>query len=362
MDTDSSLCVKNEIRLRSGLWFDFRNPTPDQFTLADIAGSLSKICRFGGHCDHFYSVAEHCYRCAVQAAVDGHSHDVQLAALMHDATEALAGDMVRPLKIMLPAYSDVERRVEKAIAEKFGIDFAKHKAITREIDNAMLIAERDELFSKDDVEWAGERNVRRLSIKFDCWCPSEAEKSFTAAANVLLRALSRGADDRFLGIAFTGYARSGKDEAAQALLACGYERRCFGDVIKKQLDGLCLRELGYSAFTTDDAQKARIRPLLEHWGDANYDAIFAEFFRTLPRKVVNTRLVRLLEAEEWRRRGGLIVEIQRPGVSPASSWEEARLAELRQAGYIDHTICNSGEIGDLHAAMRNFAKQMECRS
>lgn len=41
-------CVANSIRLRSGRYLDLADPKPDQFTLDDIAGALSKICRFGG--------------------------------------------------------------------------------------------------------------------------------------------------------------------------------------------------------------------------------------------------------------------------------------------------------------------------
>lgn len=175
-------CVKNTIRLRCGSYFDFRDPCPDQFTLEDIAGALSKICRFGGHCERFYSVAEHSVHCLYQAYADQRPMASCFAVLMHDAAEAFCGDMVKPLKVMIPEYTAVERLVEQTIEAKFGIDFGAHRDTIREIDHAMLIAERRAMFSRDDVLWTGEKEVRRLSIEFQCWTPEEAERRFLEAA------------------------------------------------------------------------------------------------------------------------------------------------------------------------------------
>lgn len=180
-------CVKNTIRLRSGSYFDFLEPKSDQFTLEDIAGALSKICRFGGQIDSFYSVAEHSIYCAQQAQDDGLPLGTQAALLLHDAAEAFCGDVVKPLKIMLSEYSVIETRVEAIIAEKFGIDFEGEKDSVRKIDHEMLIAERKALFSKDDVEWCGESQVRALHRVFYCWSPIKAEERFLRAARMLLK-------------------------------------------------------------------------------------------------------------------------------------------------------------------------------
>jgi hypothetical protein len=152
-------------------------------------------------------------------------------------------------------------------------------------------------------------------------------------------------------VAFCGVARAGKDEAAKALIANGYGRRCFGDIIKRQLDDLVKRHLGFSAFTEDDTQKKQIRAALEHWGDVNYDNILDEFFSSLPTKAVNTRLVRVREAKEWKDRGGQIVEIERPGYVAASDWESENLHELRASGLIDHKLINDGTVSELHDAI-----------
>lgn len=178
-------CVKNTIRTRSGRYFDLLDPKPDQFTLEDIAGALSKMCRFGGQIDRFYSVAEHCYHCAALAEKDGASLAVRRAALMHDAAEAFVGDVVKPLKIMLPEYDAIERRVELVIVEKFGLEGTVDWPPVKEIDRAMLIAERRALFSADEVVWTGEKLVRQLDVKFVCWPPVLAEQAFLSVATAL---------------------------------------------------------------------------------------------------------------------------------------------------------------------------------
>lgn len=182
-------CVNNTIRLRSGHYFDLAEPKPDQFTLSDIAGALSKICRFGGQIDRFYSVAEHLINCDYQARQDGLPLDVRKAVFLHDATEAFCGDMVKPLKMMLPQYSAIEARIEAAIGERFGVDFEAHKDAVRKIDQEMLIAERRALFSADSVEWTGESEVRKLNINFRCLPPHDAhvEWFWTAKDLGLLR-------------------------------------------------------------------------------------------------------------------------------------------------------------------------------
>lgn len=178
-------CVNNTIKLNSGKYFDLANPSPEDFTFGDIAGALSKICRFGGQCKNFYSVAEHSWHCQQQADRDGLPLETQQAVLLHDAAEAFVGDVVKPLKIMLMGYHTIEYRVEKAIGEKFNIDFEREKEAVKKIDREMLIAERRRMFGGDSVKWTGEDEVRALSIDFRQWIPGTAEAYFVSAANAI---------------------------------------------------------------------------------------------------------------------------------------------------------------------------------
>lgn len=178
-------CVKNTIRLRSGRYFDFIDPQADQFTIEDIAGALSKICRFGGQIERFYSVAEHSCLCAQVALEDGLNLDALKAVFLHDAAEAFCGDVVKPLKVMLPEYAVVEKRVERVIQNKFGVDFEAQRKHVVEIDRGMLMAERRALFTPDKVTWAGENEARRLTVQPCGWLPVEAEAQFLRWADEL---------------------------------------------------------------------------------------------------------------------------------------------------------------------------------
>lgn len=181
-------CVGTTIRLRSGCYLDLLDPRPKHFTFADIAGALSKLCRFGGQINSFYSVAEHSFHCAHLAMLDGHSVDVQRAVLMHDAAEAFIGDIVKPLKLQLPQVAAIERRIENVIAAKYGaLGFAAYKSIIREIDQAMLIHERRQLFSNDEVTWAGENETRKVPNKISLlrWDAPTAEACFIICGTML---------------------------------------------------------------------------------------------------------------------------------------------------------------------------------
>ena len=181
-------------------------------------------------------------------------------------------------------------------------------------------------------------------------------------------------------VAFAGYARCGKDEAGKAFIDLGYARRAFGDVIKKRMSHAPVTHLGtvlewvhknednptsdlltslYNGFmqichqqicpfTENDIAKAIIRPILERYGEAFYDEILCEFMDELPDKAVNTRIVRCKEAEEWRKRGGIIIEVVRGGAPPATAWERDRLEELRAARHLHATVFNLGTIEELH--------------
>ena len=186
-------CVNNTIRLRSGEYFDFANPDPKTIGILDIAGALSKACRFAGQCSQFYSVAEHSVHCA-QVAIDmGLPPDGVMAVLMHDADEAYMLDLPKPLKNMLPDYCLIQARVSLAISVRFDIDFVTWKADIKKIDQGMLIAERNRLFQYDGVRWTGEERAILLAIQFRLWEPAEAEQAFLKMFNETQKAINNGA-------------------------------------------------------------------------------------------------------------------------------------------------------------------------
>ena len=91
------------------------HPKPEMFIIEDIAGTLSKICRFGGHVSAFYSVAQHSVIMAAMAP-----QAIKKEALFHDASEAYLGDVIKPLKVILGRrYENLEKAFTAAISKKF---------------------------------------------------------------------------------------------------------------------------------------------------------------------------------------------------------------------------------------------------
>ncbi len=176
-------CVGNTIKLLSGKYLDLVRPEPDQFEFEDIAGALAKICRFGGQCKYFYSVAEHLVHCHEVALADRRNKSERLAVFMHDATEAFLGDVVKPLKLLLPDYQELEVRLELVIRRKFSIVYGPGTLpVVQEIDQSMLIHERRQLFDSDQVKWTDEDKARPLTVKLGHWSPGLAYQKFISTA------------------------------------------------------------------------------------------------------------------------------------------------------------------------------------
>lgn len=156
----------------SGLRFYPLDPRPDEIDPRDIAHALSLLCRYGGHVDRFYSVAEHCV--LMSEAV---SAEHALAALLHDATEAYVVDVPRPLKRQLPGYREIEDRVWYVIALRFRIDLELPTAV-KEADSRILLTERDALMPRHD-EWDVD-GMEPLPVAITGWSPEEAERRYAA--------------------------------------------------------------------------------------------------------------------------------------------------------------------------------------
>lgn len=119
---------------------------PEEILLNDIARSLSMQCRYLGHANRFYSVAEHCCFVSDLCLAWGHK-DVALAGLMHDAAEAYIGDIIRPIKRHPAIYEivkPIEERISRAIAQRFGLIYPEHRLVTF-YDNFVIGTEKAEL-------------------------------------------------------------------------------------------------------------------------------------------------------------------------------------------------------------------------
>ena len=109
----------SRIMTHSKIMFDPLNPEAELIDIADIAHSLSMLCRANGHFDSFYSVGQHCINCMWEAKARGYSQRVQLGCLLHDASEAYLSDVTRPVKDELPAYKQIEEPLQEVIWNKW---------------------------------------------------------------------------------------------------------------------------------------------------------------------------------------------------------------------------------------------------
>lgn len=142
----------------SGRWFDILAPQDYEYDIEEIAHSLSNLCRYTGHTNGFYSVAEHSV--LVSRLVPD---NLALRGLLHDASEAFLGDVASPLKKLLPEYKAIERSVEQAIANYYGLPFPYPAAI-KEADKKMYWQERQSVANnglKDELWHQGNCAARK---------------------------------------------------------------------------------------------------------------------------------------------------------------------------------------------------------
>ncbi len=147
------------------------SPQLDDISIEDIAHSLSYMCRANGHIKNFFSVAQHCINCSLEAKARGLSEKLQLALLLHDASEAYLADITRPVKHNLAQYLDFERVLQDLIYSVFGVSDLtdEDNAIIDEIDNTMLHHEflnlADERIFKNEPQLKGIHNFDYMDFK-----------------------------------------------------------------------------------------------------------------------------------------------------------------------------------------------------
>jgi hypothetical protein len=159
----------------TGVEFYPLNPRPEDIRFTDISSALSKQCRYGGHCTKFYSVAEHCIHVASMA-----SDELKLTALMHDAAEAYLTDVVRPIKKHLGGYLEIEARLERVLADKYGLVYPYPAEIKR-LDNSILTDERQQNMAPPPKAWDVYETVDPLGVTLQFWTPAEACYRYTTA-------------------------------------------------------------------------------------------------------------------------------------------------------------------------------------
>lgn len=90
-----------------------------------VARALSRICRYGGRCPRWYSVARHSRLVSLLLPAEATPRQ-HLLALLHDGHEPEIGDILRPLESSLPDSSrrliaDKRRSIDVVLCELLGV-------------------------------------------------------------------------------------------------------------------------------------------------------------------------------------------------------------------------------------------------
>lgn len=152
---------------------------PDQIRIRDIARGLATKFRYNGHTVVPYTVAEHSVIVSLYVAPE-----FARQALLHDATEAYLGDMIRPIKYrpIMKAYREAEARLELVIFDRFRIGATEesYKAV-KAIDDRILIDEIGQLISRQaapDMVEVRRKYGEPLGASIPCLSPRDAEYVF----------------------------------------------------------------------------------------------------------------------------------------------------------------------------------------
>jgi hypothetical protein len=167
------------MQVRSGEPFWPLEAKPEHIDINDIAHALGMVCRYAGHCLRFYSVAEH-------SVLISHTVDQEHAlwALLHDASEAYIGDVVRPLKHELRSYLAAERRLEEAIAIKFNLAGPMPDQV-KEHDTRIVVDEREQIMAPSRLPWSALEGYAPLGVTVTGWDPTTATEMFLDRFNQL---------------------------------------------------------------------------------------------------------------------------------------------------------------------------------
>lgn len=165
--------MRNGILLQSGRFYDYLDPKNNDFTIEDVALSLSNICRYGGQVTKFYSVAQHAWHASYHG-----DQRYALDKLCHDNVEAFMCDIPTPLKALLPEYKTLERTHEAEMFNRLGLEYPMHPSV-HEADAAMLAAEVRDL-KPPSAHWDFLKDVTPADVHITPWTSDKARRMYLA--------------------------------------------------------------------------------------------------------------------------------------------------------------------------------------
>lgn len=144
----------------------------------EVAHSLSRLCRFTGHTEVTYSVAQHSL--LVASLVAQTDPDLAVVGLLHDAHEAYLGDISRPVKELFretfgQGFDALESRMQhQTICSLLGCEVPiELPAVVQAADNIVLAHEKWRFFG---IEPSSE--LRSLKSPINPWSLAWSKSMF----------------------------------------------------------------------------------------------------------------------------------------------------------------------------------------
>jgi len=156
------------------------DPKPSDFKIEHIAHCLSMLCRYSGHTNDFYSVAEHSVLCVPHAPPE-----LRLEMLLHDGSEAYCADLPKPIKRSLPSYRKLEDNVQMQMAVQFGLVYP-FPEIIHQIDTRILANEMRDILTPCVVNWTAHL-VPLPDTVIQGWTPARAKAEFLDAYEQIMK-------------------------------------------------------------------------------------------------------------------------------------------------------------------------------
>jgi len=112
---------------------------------------------------------------------------LKLIGLLHDAAEAYIGDVVQPLKVLLPDYQVIESNFNQAIGLRFNVNL-DHLEEVKAADLIALATEKRDLLPRERCDWEQLKGIRPLGKLTLPMTPEQSEETFMRSYFALLEA------------------------------------------------------------------------------------------------------------------------------------------------------------------------------
>lgn len=187
------------MKTSTGKTFFPARPQDTEFDIKDIAHALANLCRFGGHTKKFYSVAQHSMLVAdIVKDMEPDSPELELWALMHDASEAYMIDIPSPIKALLPEYKQKEKQLMLLISTWFNLPYHEDERSSlipfavKHADAVALVTEARQLMKGGTSEWApNQQSLKGYAVRIRPMPPGEAAAKFLARYHDLMKRIRR---------------------------------------------------------------------------------------------------------------------------------------------------------------------------